>query len=77
MEESDHVIIRCTAPADTWRDRGKSQNTLTRLSVTRDEVCIDNWIYWTVTLVTTNNYDSLAELHTPKSLLITAHMKSS
>jgi hypothetical protein len=30
---------------------------------TRDEVWIGNWIYWTLTLVTTNNYDSFAELH--------------
>jgi hypothetical protein len=41
--------------------------------VTIDEVWIGNWIYWTFTLVTTNNYDSLTELleHT------TAHTKSS
>jgi hypothetical protein len=36
--------------------------------VTRDEVWIGNWIYWTFTLITTNNYDSLAVLHTAKSL---------
>jgi hypothetical protein len=27
--------------------------------VTTDEVCIGNWIFWTLTLVTKNNYDSL------------------
>jgi hypothetical protein len=32
--------------------------------VTRQEVWIGNWIYWTLTLVrTTNNYDNLTELH--------------
>jgi hypothetical protein len=35
------------------------------LNVTKDEVWIGNWIYWTLTLATTNNYDSLTELHTP------------
>jgi hypothetical protein len=39
--------------------------------------------YWysdlldTFTLVTTNNYDSLIELHTPKITVSTAHMKPS
>jgi hypothetical protein len=45
--------------------------------VTADEVWISNWIYWTLTLVTTNNYVSLIELHTLKSTVTTAHMKSS
>jgi hypothetical protein len=30
------------------------------------EVWIGNWIYWTLTLVITNNYNSLTELHTAK-----------
>jgi hypothetical protein len=30
-----------------------------------------------LTLVTTNNYDSLTELHTPKITVTTAHIKSS
>jgi hypothetical protein len=42
--------------------------------VTRDEVWIGNWIYWTLTLVTTNNYDSLTELHTPQITVTTAHI---
>jgi hypothetical protein len=31
------------------------------LSVIEDEL----WIYWTLALITTNNYDSLTDLHTP------------
>jgi hypothetical protein len=42
-----------------------------------DAVWIGNRIYWTLTLVTTNNYDSLAELQTPKITITTAHIKSS
>jgi hypothetical protein len=45
--------------------------------VTRDEVWIGNPICWTFTLVTTNNYDSLAELHTTKITLTTTYIKSS
>jgi hypothetical protein len=52
-------------------------HTVTWLSVTRDEVWIGNWIYWTITLVTTNNRDNLTELHTPKVTVTTAHIKSS
>jgi hypothetical protein len=47
------------------------------VSMTRDEVRIGNWIYWTLTLVTTNNYGNLTELHTPKITVTTAHIKSS
>jgi hypothetical protein len=47
------------------------------VSVIRDEVWIGNQIYWTFTLATTNSYDSLTELHTPKITVTTAHMKSS
>jgi hypothetical protein len=47
------------------------------MSVTGDEVWIGNWIYWTFTLVTTNSYDSLTELHTTKITVTTAHIKSS
>jgi hypothetical protein len=40
---------------------------LSRNGVNIDGVCIGNRIYWTLRqLVTTNNYDSLAELHTSK-----------
>jgi hypothetical protein len=45
--------------------------------VTLDRVWISNRIYWTLTLVTTNNYDSLTELHTPKITVTTANIKSS
>jgi hypothetical protein len=45
--------------------------------MTIDGVWIGNRIYWTLTLVTTNNYDSLTELHTPKITVTTAHIKSS
>jgi hypothetical protein len=34
-------------------------------------------IYWKLTLITTNNYNSLTELHTPEITVITAHIKSS
>jgi hypothetical protein len=50
---------------------------LSRDRVTIDGVCIDNRIYWALTLVTTCNYDSPAELHTPKITVITAHIKFS
>jgi hypothetical protein len=52
-------------------------NCVTALSVTRDEVSIGNRIYWTLTLVTTSNYDSLTQLHTQKINVTTAHLKSS
>jgi hypothetical protein len=45
--------------------------------MTRDEVWIGNWIYWTLTVVTTNKYVSLTELHTPKITVTTAHITSS
>jgi hypothetical protein len=45
--------------------------------VTRDEVLIANWICWTLTHVTANNYDSLTELHTQKVTVTTEHKKSS
>jgi hypothetical protein len=41
--------------------------------MTRDEVWFGNWIYWTLILVTTNNYNSLTELHTPKIAVTTDH----
>jgi hypothetical protein len=44
--------------------------------MTRDEVRIGNCIYWTLMkLVTRNNYSSLAELHTPKIIVATAHIQ--
>jgi hypothetical protein len=49
----------------------------TRLSVTRDEVWIGNWIYCILTLVTANNYFSLTKLHTPKIAVTTTHKKPS
>jgi hypothetical protein len=47
------------------------------MSVTIDGVWIDDRIYWTLTPVTTNMYDSFTELHTPKITVTTAHIKSS
>jgi hypothetical protein len=41
--------------------------------VTRDRVWIGNRIYWTLTLVTTNHYGCLTELHTQKITVTTAH----
>jgi hypothetical protein len=45
--------------------------------VTTDGDWIGNRIYWTLTEVTTNNYDSLTELHTPEVTVTTSHTKSS
>jgi hypothetical protein len=46
--------------------------------MTIDGVWICNRIYWNLKqLVTTNNYDSLTELHTPKIIVTTTHIKSS
>jgi hypothetical protein len=45
--------------------------------VNKDGVSIGNRIYWALTLLTTNNYDSLTELHTPKITVTTANIKSS
>jgi hypothetical protein len=50
---------------------------LSRVRVTVDGFWTDNWIYWTLTLVTTNNYYSLTELRTPKITVTTAHVMSS
>jgi hypothetical protein len=44
--------------------------------VARYEVWIGNRIYWTLIIVTTNNYGSLTELHTPKVTVTKAHIKS-
>jgi hypothetical protein len=49
--------------------------TLSR-GVAADQVWIRNWIYWTLTLLTTNNYCSGIELHIPKVTAITAHLTS-
>jgi hypothetical protein len=43
-------------------------------TVARDWVWTGNWLYWTLTLVTTNNYDSLTELCIPKIIVTTAHI---
>jgi hypothetical protein len=45
--------------------------------MTIDGVWNGNWIYYTLTLVTTNKYGSLIELHTPKITVTAAHIKSS
>jgi hypothetical protein len=37
------------------------------VSVTTEGLSIGNRIYWTFTLLPINNYDSLTDLHTPKS----------
>jgi hypothetical protein len=38
-----------------------------------DGVSIGNRIYWALKILTTSNYDSLTELHTPKITVTTAH----
>jgi hypothetical protein len=50
-----------------------SKNIVKRLNVTVDGVWIGDQIYWTLTLVTANNYDSLTELHTPRINVTTEH----
>jgi hypothetical protein len=50
---------------------------LSRDRVTIEWILIDNRIYWTFTLVTTNNYVSLTELHATKITVTTTHIKSS
>jgi hypothetical protein len=54
-----------------------ASKALSRNRVTTDGVWIGNRLYWTLTLVTTDNCDSLTELHTPKITVITSHIKSS
>jgi hypothetical protein len=44
---------------------------------TVDGVWICNWIYCTCTLVPTNKYDCLSELHTPKITVTTANINRS
>jgi hypothetical protein len=41
------------------------------VSVTRANVWIGDRMYWTLTLVATNNCDTLSELHTPKVIVTT------
>jgi hypothetical protein len=50
---------------------------LSRDGVTIEWVSIDDWIYFTLTFVTTNDYNCLAALHTPKITVTTTHIKSS
>jgi hypothetical protein len=45
--------------------------------VTIDGVWIDNWIHRTATLVTTDNYGSLPDLHTPNITVTAANTKIS
>jgi hypothetical protein len=47
---------------------------LSRVWMITHGVWVGNPIYWTFTLVTTNTYDSLTELHTPKITVTTAHI---
>jgi hypothetical protein len=47
------------------------------MSVTTDGVWIGNRFIGHLENVTTNTYDSLTELHTPKITVTTAHIKSS
>jgi hypothetical protein len=49
---------------------------LPRNGVTIDGIWIGNRIYWTLTLVTRNNYYSLTELHTPKVTVTATHIQS-
>jgi hypothetical protein len=48
-----------------------------RVLVTIDGVWTGTCIYWTLTLVNTNNYGSLTELHTAKITVTAAHIESS
>jgi hypothetical protein len=41
---------------------------LSRVWVTKDGVRISNWIYWILHVVTTNNYNIIADLHNLHSL---------
>jgi hypothetical protein len=50
---------------------------LLRGCVTVDGVWNGNRIYWTFTLVTTNNHDSLTDLYTTEITVTTAHIKFS
>lgn len=43
--------------------------------VTIDEVWTGNWIYWTLKLVATSNYDNVTELHATKFTVPTAQIK--
>jgi hypothetical protein len=46
--------------------------------VTVEGVKIGNRIYWTLKqLITTNNYDSVTELHSPQITVTATHIKSS
>jgi hypothetical protein len=45
--------------------------------VTINGIWIGNRIYWTLTLVTINNCDTLTELHTPNITVTSAHTESS
>jgi hypothetical protein len=47
------------------------------ISVTQYKVLIGNWVYWTSTLITTNNYDSVTELQNPEITVTKADVKSS
>jgi hypothetical protein len=40
---------------------------LSRVTVTKTRVCIGDWIYW-IQVVTTNNYNTVADLHNLQSL---------
>jgi hypothetical protein len=40
-----------------------------------DRVWIGSWISWILTLITTNNYDSLTKLHTPNITVTTGHLE--
>jgi hypothetical protein len=55
----------------------KTKLNIVMFLVAIDGVWIGNRIYWTFTIVTTNNHSSLTELHTPKFTATTAHIKYS
>jgi hypothetical protein len=62
-------------PKEKIKCNKKNVNIVTWLTI--NQVWTGNRIYWTFTVVTTNNYDSLTELHIAKIAATAAHIKYS
>jgi hypothetical protein len=71
------VFYNIILPSTPTPPSGRLLLILSRDRVTLDGVWIANWIYGILTLVTTNTYDNLAELHCLKITVNTGHTKSS